>query len=141
MAGSGYYYDRYKEDRGKVNRLAGNISSLTQIKQALFNNFFDEQKSVNGGVDDLIEDLHRAVRHDSQFQATADRCHSDKEKAVTDDEDLSRVLDSIEGEISSLNTQKAEAERSRDANWRSYENAKEEEHRAWLESLKNVSER
>lgn len=138
MASSSYYYSLYIQYRNKAISLQRNIDSLTKIRDGISNDFYDEQQHVNQELNDLKEDLQRATRHDAIWNTTASQCEGYKEKVSTADGNLNASLDCLDAEIASLYVQKNEAEEARDQAYRDYEEAKEEEHREFLESLKNI---
>ena len=136
MADSSYYYDKYKEYKGKASEYGKNITSLQSIKDNLARNFYDEQRNVNGELGDLKEDLVKSVRYDSSFnQLIADLDDFEEDNTETDG-DLSKTLTNLGEEITSLGRKKQSAEESRDEYYRLYEDKKAEERQKWLDSLK-----
>ncbi|MCM1543140.1 MAG: hypothetical protein NC121_18035 [Blautia sp.] len=143
MASSSYHYGKYQEYKKLAQRYGKNISALTDIKNNLTGSFCDEQGDVNRELDELKEDLNKAVRHDSRFSVIAGGCDMYKERSTTADACLNHAVIALENEIASLNARKMTAEQNSDAEYRNYEEAKrredeerEEQRRRWLESLK-----
>lgn len=143
MASSSYHYGKYQEYKKLAQRYEKNISTLTGIKNDLTGSFYDEQGDVNKELDDLKEDLNKAVRHNPKFSVIASGCAAYKEKSTTADGCLNNAVVALEDEIASLNTKKITAEQNRDTEYQNYQEAKrreeeerEEERRRWLESLK-----
>ncbi len=135
MANSSQYYNWYKQERDKADNYSKNINELQNIKNALSNNFNDEQSNVNGEFEDLKGDMNNAVRHDVSFDIIVNECYSHKEKGTTADTYLSGAITDLENEIASLNSKRSTAESNRDYNYRKYKEKKEEERQAFLDSL------
>lgn len=138
MANSSYYYNLYKQYRSKAASMQKNINSLIKIRNAIAGDYYDEQRNVNQELNDLKEDLQNAVRHDASWTTIASQCESYKEKASTADGNLDSSLDSLEAEISTLNTQKRMAESDRDQAYRDYQDERDNERREMLEKLKKI---
>ena len=138
MADSNYYYRQYKSYKNQTNSLQDNINKLTAIKNSLVGEFYDEQSDVNKKLDDLKEDLNRAVRHDAKFNTIASTCNSYKEKGSTADADLNNIICALENEIAALNNQRSTAEYNMNQNYQQYQTKREEEQRAWWDSLRNL---
>lgn len=136
MANSNYYYGLYTKYKKEAEDYAENIEDLKNIKNCLTSEFYDEQKSVNGEVDDLTEDLNKAVRYDYKFPYNAKECEKTKEKTSSADRNLSNVITAIENEMGSLEMKKKVAEQNRDSNYRQYESQK----RAEMEQLAKILE-
>lgn len=135
MANSSYYYGQYKAHKKKVNVLNSNIFNLLSIKNSLEVDFHDEQSSVNKELDDLKDDLNKAVRHDYKFANIASQSNSYKEKGSTADVNLNSGICALENEIATLNNQKLTANNNMNQNYQMYLTKKEEERQAWLESI------
>lgn len=127
MASSSYYYGKYKECERKIKTLDKSISELVKIRNSVTGEFYDEQANVNKELDDLREDLQKAVRHEPGFTANAGNCDSHKEKTSTADAKLSGTANAVENEIASLEAQKRNAEYNKNLNQRRYREEKEKE--------------
>lgn len=141
MASSSYHYKQYQFYKKQAQQYEKNLSALTSIKNDLTGSFYDEQGNVNKELNDLKEDLNKAVRHDSKFDTIASNCELYKEKSTTADGHLNNTVIALENEIASLNGKKLTAEQNRDAEYCNYERAKqeeEEERQRWLDSLKKM---
>ncbi len=138
MADSNYYYRQYKSYKKQTSSLQDNINKLVAIKNSLTGEFYDEQGNVNKELDELKEDLNRAVRHDSRFNNIASNCNSYKEKGSTADANLNSVICALENEIAALNSQKSTAEYNMNQNYQQYQTKKDEEQQAWWDSLRNL---
>lgn len=138
MANSGYYYNLYKQYKDKASSLQKNIDALTKIKNTLSGDFYDEQSAVNTELNDLKEDLNKAVRHDSIWLTTASKCESYKEKASSADSNLDSALDYLEAEISSLRTQKSQAETDSNNAYSRYQTEKANEEREAREAAERA---
>lgn len=135
MANSSYYYKQYKTYKDQASKYDKNIKTLTKIKDSLTNNFYDEQNNVNRELNDLKEDLNKAVRHDSKFLTIASECEFYKEKSITADNDLNNVIIALENEIAALDGKKITSEQNRDAQYQNYSTKKNEERQEWLNSI------
>lgn len=138
VAGSSYYYGQYNSYKKEASRYDKNIKALIKIRDSLTSDFYDEQSNVNKELSDLKDDLKKSVRHDPKFSVIASECESYKEKSTTADANLNCAVIALENEIATLNQKKSVAEQNRDAQYRSYTTAKQEERQAWLDSLKNI---
>lgn len=138
MANSSYYYNLYNQYKNMATSLQKNIDSLTKIRNGISEDFYDEQHSINQELNNLKEDLKKATRHDATWTTIASQCESYKEKASTADGNLNSAFDCLEAEINSLESQKNTAESNRDQAYRDYQREKDEEHKEWLEKLKNI---
>ncbi|MGN0317020.1 MAG: hypothetical protein ACI4E1_03690 [Lachnospira sp.] len=138
MANSNYYYNLYKQYKNTVLSLQKYINYLTKIRDGISSDFYDEQRNVNQELNDLKEDLKKATRHDSSWDTITSQCESFKEKASTADGNLDSAIDYLDAEIRSLCSQKSTAESNRDQAYRNYQCKKDEEYKAWLESLKQM---
>ena len=136
MANSSYYYSLYKKEKENANAYSKNSSSLQTILNRLTGEFYDEQSSVNSELDDLKEDLNKAVRHLSKFSIIVNDCYTYKEKVSTADTYLNSAVDSLEDEIASLNSRQITAEQNRDYYYNRYKEEKEKERQEFLNSLK-----
>lgn len=134
MANSSYYYGLYKKYQKEVEDYEKNIEELKNIKNSLTSDFYDEQKNVNGELNDLKEDLDKAVRYDYKFNENANECQKTKEKTSNADGNLNNVIIAMENEISSLQLKKKVSEENRDSNYRQYENQRKAE----LEELAKI---
>ena len=138
MANSTYYNNLYKQYKNTASSLQKNIDALKKIRNGLSSDFFDEQRNVNQELNDLKEDLQKATRHDNSWNTIASQCESYKEKASSADGNLDPAMDYLDAEICSLESQKSTAESNRDQAYSNYKSKKDEEYKAWLESLKNI---
>ena len=135
MANSSYYYSMYKKEKEKAKTQSKDISSLQTILNRLTGEFYDEQSNVNRELDDLKEDLNKAIRHLSKFNIIVNDCYSYKEKTSTADSSLNSAIDSLENEIASLNSKQATAEQNRDYYYNKYKEEKEKERQEFLNSI------
>ncbi len=135
MANSSYYYSMYKKEKEKAKTQSKDISSLQTILNRLTGEFYDEQSNVNRELDDLKEDLNKAVRHLSKFNIIVNDCYSYKEKTSTADSSLNSAIDSLENEIASLNSKQAITEQNRDYYYNKYKEEKEKERQEFLNSI------
>ncbi len=138
MANSKYHYDQYKSYKNQVNKIQGNVNKIIEIKERLANDFYDEQRNVNGKLEDLESDLKKAVRHDTQFNSAAVACNTYKEKGTTADAELNRAICALENEIIALGNQKSTAETNMNQNYNEYQSKQDEERQARLDALKNM---
>lgn len=138
MANSNYYHNQYNSYKSEMSGYDKNLKALIKIKDSLVNDFYDEQSNVNKELNDLKDDLNKSVRHDYNFNVIASGCESYKEKVTTADTNLNSVVIALENEINSLSAKKSIAEQNMNTQYQNYNNAKEEERRAWIESLKNI---
>lgn len=138
MASSSYYYSLYTQYKAEVSNLQKNIEALTKIVNGISSDYYDEQSNVNRELNDLKEDLQKAVRHDNTWNTIASKCESYKEKSSSADSNLNSASSYLNEEIRSLNSKKSTAESNRDQAYRDYESAKDAEYQAWLDSLKKL---
>lgn len=61
---------------------------------------------MNKELNDLKDDLNKAVRHDNSWDTIASQSELYKEKASTADGNLNSAIDYLDAEISSLTSQK-----------------------------------
>lgn len=127
MANSSHYNYLYNQEKNKVKSYSKDVESLQKILNRLIGEFYDEQSNVNRELDDLKEDLNKAVRHISKFNVIVNDCYTYKEKVVTADSSLNGVVVSLENEIASLNSQRTTAEQNRDYYRRKYIEEKDKE--------------
>ena len=137
MANSSYYNNLYKQHKNTVSSLQKNIDDLTTVRNGISSDFYDEQSDVNKELNDLKDDLNKAVRHDNSWDTIASQSELYKEKASTADGNLNSAIDYLDAEVSSLTSQKSTAEANRDQAYSDYQNKKDEERRAWLKKLKS----
>lgn len=135
MEGSSYYNNLYKQQKKDVKEFSRNTEVLKKILNTLTRDFYDEQSDVNGELDDLKEELNKAVRHDAKFNILANESYLYKEKSTTADTYLDSVVVSLENEIASLNSKKASAEQNMDYYHSKYEEKKEEERQQFFDSI------
>lgn len=135
MEGSSYYNNLYKQQKKDVKEFSRNTEVLKKILNTLTRDFYDEQSDVNGELDDLKEELNKAVRHDAKFNILANESYLYKEKSTTADTYLDSVVVSLENEIASLNSKKASAEQNMDYYHLKYEEKKEEERQQFFDSI------
>jgi len=136
MADSKSYYEEYKKKKELAEEYADNIASLQKIKDKLTGSFYDEQKNVNGEIDDLQEDLEKAIRHNTTFERNAGKIDDYDEVCTTADKNLSGAVTNIEDEISDLSKKRSTAEQERDDLYKKYEDAKAAEWQEFLKKLK-----
>lgn len=135
MAGSSYYYNLYKQYQKSAEALGRNIKELERIRNALHNDFYDEQRNVNTQLSELKDELGKSVRHDASFDRTREACEVNKEKATNADEFLYKAVTELDQEIAELNRRRSDDEAKRDENYNRYKEKKEEERQEWLDKI------
>ena len=138
MASSSYWYNLYKNRRDLVKKYEKCIAELNKVLSNLQDNLWDEIRNVNNEIDDLKEDLNKAIRHNSKFTSRANSLGSEKEKAASADTALRTTINELDNEISRLNSLKNTAISERDDYYRKYETAKEEERQERLDALGKI---
>lgn len=138
MADSKFFDNQYKSYKNQVKSLQKDLTKLIRIRDSLTGDFFDEQSNVNKELDDLKEDLDKAVRHDGAFSSIASSCHAYKEKGSTADSGLSSAIYAIESEIAQISNQKTTAEGNMQQSYQQYQAKKTEERQKMLEQLKGL---
>lgn len=132
MASSSYYYNLYRKYKKEVEELEENIKSLTEIRNSISGDYYDEQSAVNKELNNLKEDLKKSIRHDSMWNNIALQCETYKEKSSSADSNLRSSMDYLDSEIQSLNAKKNTAIYNRDKAYKKYLEKKEEERKARL---------
>ena len=135
MADSSYYYKKYKEKKQEAKDLGDNIQDIKTIKDNLTDDMYDEIRKVNNEIDDLMDDLEKGVRENSVFTRNKNDLQKKKEKAVTADQELSKCVQELEEEIQRLRQKKEQAEERRDYYYQKYQDAKDAERQALMESV------
>ncbi len=138
MADSKFFDNQYRSYKNQVKSLQKDLTHLIRIRDSLAGDYFDEQGSVNRELDDLKEDLNKAVRHDGKFSSIASSCNVYKEKGSTADSGLSSAIYAIENEIAQLQNQKSTAEGNMEQSYQQYQTKKTEERQKMLEQLKGL---
>ncbi|MCI9420619.1 MAG: hypothetical protein HFG32_11505 [Eubacterium sp.] len=138
MADSKFFDNQYKSYKNQVKSLQKDLTKLIRIRDSLTGDFFDEQSNVNKELDELKEDLAKAVRHDGTFSSIASSCHAYKEKGSTADSGLSSAIYAIESEIAQLNNQKSTAEGNMEQSYKQYQAKKTEERQNMLDQWKGL---
>lgn len=136
MADSKFFDNQYRSYKNQVKSLQKDLTMLIRIRDSLTGDFFDEQSNVNKELDDLMEDLNKAVRHDGKFSSIASSCNAYKEKGSTSDSGLSSAISAIESEIAQLNNQKSTAEGNMEQSYQQYQAKKTEERQKMLDQFK-----
>lgn len=135
MPGSDYYYPLYKAKRDEAKAHSKNAAALQKVVDALANDFYDDIRNVNNELDDLVEDLKQAVRHNAVFTREAGNFIGRKEKGTGADRQLSAASGSLQDEIGLIRGKCSRAEADRDNYYRQYEEKKREEQQALLDLL------
>ena len=135
MEKSKYYRDQCKAYEKEANKYGKNIDELQKIKNMLLNQFYDEQSNVNKELNDLKNDLNKAVRHDSGFSAKISQCEWHKEKVSTADSNLKNAINALENEIATLGGKKMTAEQNYNTQLNNYNTAKQEEKNKLIAAL------
>ena len=135
MASSSYYYNLYKQKKKEVSSYDGDIKELNKVLSNLTDTMNDEIRAINAELDDLKSDLNKSIRHNATFTSRANGTTSEKEKAVTADSRLSRVVQEIEEEITRVNGLRTTAVNDRGYYWNQYERKKEEERQEFLDKI------
>lgn len=135
MADSGYYYNLYRQKRSAVNSYEGDIKDINKALSNLTDKMYDEIRAINNELDDLKEDLKKAVRHNAKFTSRANAFGTEKEKTVTADPFLSVAVRELQEEISRLTSLKNQAVQDRDYYYRKYKEKKEEERKEFFDKI------
>lgn len=138
MANSLYYLGQYHQYKSTVKSLNKNIEALTNIRNKLGSDYYDEQGNTNKELNDLKEDLNKAVRHDGNWDAIASQCELYKEKAATADTNLNSAIDYLDEEIRSLNSQKSTAESNQNQAYSNYQTQKNSEIQDVIETVTSI---
>ena len=138
MADSKFFDNQYRSYKNQVKSLQKDLTKLIRIRDSLTGDFYDEQSNVNRELDDLKEDLNKAVRHDGKFSNNASLCNVYKEKGSTADSGLSGAINAIENEIAQLQNQKSTAEGNMEQSYQQYQTKKTEERQKMLEQFKGL---
>lgn len=135
MADSGYYYNLYRQKKNAVNSYEGDIKDIDKALSNLTDRMYDEIRAVNNELDDLKEDLKKAVRHNGKFTSRANALGMEKEKAVTADPLLSVAVRELQEEISRLTSLKNQAIQDRDYYYQKYKAKKDEERKEFFSKI------
>ncbi len=127
MANSGYWHDLYKQKRDLVIRCEKQIKELNKICNSITDEMWDEIREVNNEIDDLKEDLNKAVRENHRFTSSASSIISEKEKATTADQNLRTSVNELQDELGRLENIKKQAESDRDRFYDKYREEKQNE--------------
>lgn len=125
MANSNYYFNLYRQNKDEESSLQKNIDALTKIRNNLSGDFCDEQRNVNKELDDLKEDLQKAIRNDQSWLYIASQCNLYKEKASTLDGKLESAIDYLDAEISSLRSKQNSAKEKKETAYNNYQKERE----------------
>lgn len=106
------YYNWYLSSKEKVEAYEDHISALQTIYCSLTENMGDEIRNVNEQMDELTDDLIKAIRHNSKFTSRANKLV--KEKSPITDARLSVCVQDLLEEVASLSVQKQQEEWNRD---------------------------
>ena len=127
MRNSSYYYNQYKKQQNAAKSYGNHANDLQRILNTLTDSMYDEIRYVNNELDDLQEDLHKGVRHNSRFNNIANSFERQKEKGVSADSRLRVVIQELQEEINSLNHKKNQSMQRQQAFYQDYRSKKAEE--------------
>lgn len=135
MRNSSYYYNQYKKQQNAARSYGNHKDNLQRILNTLTDSMYDEIRYVNNELDDLQEDLHRSIRHNSRFNNVANSLGRQKELGVTADVRLRVVVQEIQEEINSLNYKRNQSIQRQQDFYQDYRNKKEEERKAFFNKI------
>lgn len=138
LANSRYYYNQYTQNKKQSSSLKKDIDYLTNCRNKLMNDFYDEQNRVNQNLNALMDDLRKAVRHDSAWDASVTQMENKKETVVTSDYRLNTAQDFLQAEINTLNKKKNKTDAISNTAYQNYQRKKDEERKAILNTFKNI---
>lgn len=134
MASSKYWNNLYKDKKSEAKNYNDRLNEIIKIRGTL-EDFRSEIRNVNDEIDDLQEDLRKAVRHNYRFEANTNNLVAEKEKATTADPNLKNSMNELDDEITRLGTLKTNAERDRDQYYQNYKAAKDQERQDIIDGI------
>lgn len=138
MASSGEYYNLYKTYNSKYNTYGSNLRKLNAILNSMTQDLNDEISNVNKAIDNLIADLNKSVRYNTQFNNN--KGYLTDQSTVYADGNMGTAIWEIQEEIARVSTKQAEAASNRDYYYQLYVQQKQAEQAAYLEYLRKLAE-